>query len=61
MHLHRTAGLEQEIVKLQKELAECTGDRLNIKEELSEAHRIKIQLEELHRVEVAKFKEDSFI
>ncbi|KAL8160924.1 hypothetical protein V2J09_012413 [Rumex salicifolius] len=54
MHFQRTAGLEQEIIKLQKELAECTRDRLNIKEELSEAHRIKIQLEELHRVEVAK-------
>ncbi|KAL8140834.1 hypothetical protein V2J09_006855 [Rumex salicifolius] len=51
MHFQR---LEQEIVKLKRELAECTRDRLNIKEELSEAHRIKIQLEELHRVEVAK-------
>ncbi|TXG64089.1 hypothetical protein EZV62_011083 [Acer yangbiense] len=54
MHFQRTAGLEQEIENLQKKLAACTRDNMNLQEELSEAYRIKGQLADLHAAEVSK-------
>ncbi|KAJ7967588.1 Myosin heavy chain-like protein [Quillaja saponaria] len=54
MHFQRTAGLEQEIENLKKNLAACTRDNLNFQEELAEAYRIKSQLADLHSTEVAK-------
>ncbi|GKV19812.1 hypothetical protein SLEP1_g30029 [Rubroshorea leprosula] len=54
MHFQRTAGLEQEIENLKKQLAACTRDNQNLQEELSEAYRIKGQLAELHGTEAAK-------
>ncbi|GMJ06822.1 maternal effect embryo arrest 13 [Hibiscus trionum] len=54
MHFQRTAGLEQEIENLRKELAACTRHYQNLQEELSEAYRIKTQLADLHREEAAK-------
>ncbi|XP_011030328.1 PREDICTED: nucleoprotein TPR-like isoform X2 [Populus euphratica] len=54
MHFQRTAGLEQEIENLKKQLAACSRDNLNLQEELSEAYRIKTQLAKLHQAEAAK-------
>ncbi|XP_039002804.1 early endosome antigen 1-like isoform X5 [Hibiscus syriacus] len=54
MHFQRTAGLEQEIENLRKELAACTRHNQNLQEELSESYRIKTQLADLHREEAAK-------
>ncbi|CAK7330183.1 unnamed protein product [Dovyalis caffra] len=54
MHFQRTAGLEQEVDNLKKQLAACSRDNLNLQEELSEAYRIKTQLAELHQAEAAK-------
>ncbi|KAK8613580.1 hypothetical protein V6N13_101338 [Hibiscus sabdariffa] len=54
MHFQRTAGLDQEIENLRKELAACTRHNQNLQEELSEAYRIKTQLADLHREEAAK-------
>ncbi|CAJ1924721.1 unnamed protein product [Sphenostylis stenocarpa] len=54
MHFQRTAGLEQEIENLKKNLAACIKDNLNLQEELSEAYRIKGQLADLHNAEVSK-------
>ncbi|GAB4853421.1 hypothetical protein Ancab_017612 [Ancistrocladus abbreviatus] len=54
MHFQRTAGLEQEIENLKKKFAACTRENLNLKEELSEAYRIKGQLAELNNAEVSK-------
>ncbi|KAL4346789.1 hypothetical protein GQ457_17G003490 [Hibiscus cannabinus] len=54
MHFQRTAGLEQEIENLRKELAACSRHNQNLQEELSEAYRIKTQLADLHREEAAK-------
>ncbi|XVF01397.1 hypothetical protein REPUB_Repub04eG0085700 [Reevesia pubescens] len=53
MHFQRTAGLEQEIDNLKKQLDASTRDNLNLQEELSEAYRIKTQLADLHREEAA--------
>lgn len=39
----RTAGLEQEIENLKKQLATCTRENQNLQEELSEAYRIKVR------------------
>ncbi|KAH6789912.1 myosin heavy chain-like protein [Perilla frutescens var. frutescens] len=41
LHFQRTAGLEQEIENLKKQLSTCTRDKQNFQEELSEAYRIK--------------------
>lgn len=38
----RTAGLEQEVENLKKKLTDCIKENSNIKEELSEAQRIKV-------------------
>ncbi|KAJ6302605.1 hypothetical protein OIU77_016657 [Salix suchowensis] len=57
MHFQRTAGLEQEIENLKRQLAARSRDNLNLQEELSEAYRIKTQLAELHQAEAAKNKE----
>ncbi|KAB2087975.1 hypothetical protein ES319_A04G142300v1 [Gossypium barbadense] len=54
MHFQRTAGLEQEIENLRKELAACVRNNQNLQEELCEAYRIKTQLADLHREEAAK-------
>ncbi|KAK8564244.1 hypothetical protein V6N12_036372 [Hibiscus sabdariffa] len=54
MHFQRTAGLEQEIENLRKELAACSRHNQNLQEELCEAYRIKTQLADLHREEAAK-------
>ncbi|KAG6789708.1 hypothetical protein POTOM_005827 [Populus tomentosa] len=54
MHFQRTAGLEQEIENLKKQLAACSRDNLNLQEELSEAYRIKTQLAKLHQAEAAQ-------
>ncbi|KAJ6751121.1 hypothetical protein OIU85_001626 [Salix viminalis] len=54
MHFQRTAGLEQEIENLKRQLAARSRDNLNLQEELSEAYRIKTQLAELHQAEAAK-------
>ncbi|GMJ03493.1 maternal effect embryo arrest 13 [Hibiscus trionum] len=54
MHFQRTAGLEQEIENLRKELAACSRHSQNLQEELCEAYRIKTQLADLHREEAAK-------
>ncbi|KAL3611558.1 hypothetical protein D5086_002578 [Populus alba] len=54
MHFQRTAGLEQEIENLKRQLAACSRDNLNLQEELSEAYRIKTQLAKLHQAEAAK-------
>ncbi|GMH03086.1 hypothetical protein Nepgr_004925 [Nepenthes gracilis] len=54
LHFQRTAGLEQEIENLKKKLAASTRENLNLKEELSEAYRIKSQLAELHNESVSK-------
>lgn len=39
----RTAGLEQEIENLKKQLATCIRQNQNLQEELSEAYRIKVR------------------
>lgn len=39
----RTAGLEQEVENLKKKLADCIKENSNIKDELSEAKRIKVR------------------
>ncbi|GAB2253250.1 hypothetical protein Droror1_Dr00006097 [Drosera rotundifolia] len=57
MHFQRTAGLEQEIEHLKIKLATSTRHNLNLKEELSEAYRVKSQLAELHSAEVSKNSE----
>ncbi|XP_051147108.1 uncharacterized protein LOC127262461 [Andrographis paniculata] len=54
IHVERTAGLEEQIQNLKKELAACTRENRNLQEELSEAYRIKSQLAELHNAEVVK-------
>lgn len=54
MYCRRTAGLEQEVENLKKKLADCTKENSNIKEELSEAQRIKTYIDQLHKSEVAK-------
>ncbi|KAB5520669.1 hypothetical protein DKX38_024988 [Salix brachista] len=54
MHFQRTAGLEQEIENLKRQLAARSRDNINLQEELSEAYRIKTQLAELHQAEAAK-------
>ncbi|PSS29264.1 Sporulation-specific protein [Actinidia chinensis var. chinensis] len=57
MHFQRTAGLEQEIENLKKQLAACVIENSNLQEELSEAYRIKSQLADLHAAEVSKCTE----
>ncbi|KAJ4831560.1 hypothetical protein Tsubulata_029493 [Turnera subulata] len=54
MHFQRTAGLEQEIESLNRKLAASSRDIINLREELTEAYRIKTQLADLHRLEVEK-------
>lgn len=54
MYLRRTAGLEQEVENLKKKLADCIKENSNIKDELSEAKRIKTHLDQLNKLEVAK-------
>lgn len=54
MHFRRIAGLEQEIENLKKKLAACTKENSILKEELSEAKRIKTHLDQLLKEEVQK-------
>lgn len=54
MHFQRTASLEQEIESLKMKLANCTREKHNLQEELTEAYRVKAQLADLHAGEVAK-------
>ncbi|KAG6424981.1 hypothetical protein SASPL_115404 [Salvia splendens] len=54
LHFQRTAGLEQEIENLKKQLATCIRQNQNLQEELSEAYRIKSQIADLHKAEVSK-------
>ncbi|XP_021866218.2 uncharacterized protein [Spinacia oleracea] len=54
MYCRRTAGLEQEVENLKKKLTDCIKENSNIKEELSEAQRIKTYIDQLHKLEVAK-------
>ncbi|KAL9238539.1 hypothetical protein vseg_012944 [Gypsophila vaccaria] len=53
-YLRRTAGLEQEVENLRKKLVDYVKENSDIKDELSEAKRIKTQLDELHKLEVSK-------
>ncbi|XP_018461562.1 uncharacterized protein LOC108832588 isoform X3 [Raphanus sativus] len=48
------ASLEQEIESLKMKLANCTREKHNLQEELTEAYRVKAQLADLHAGEVAK-------
>ncbi|RID52953.1 hypothetical protein BRARA_G00382 [Brassica rapa] len=54
MHFQRTASLEQEIEALKMKLANCSREKHNLQEELTEAYRVKAQLADLHAGEVAK-------
>ncbi|KMT01033.1 hypothetical protein BVRB_9g222950 isoform A [Beta vulgaris subsp. vulgaris] len=54
MYCRRTAGLEQEVENLKKKLADCIKENSNIKDELSEAKRIKTYMDQLHKSEVTK-------
>ncbi|XP_021717134.1 myosin-9-like isoform X3 [Chenopodium quinoa] len=54
MYCRRTAGLEQEVENLKKKLTNSVKENSNIKEELSEAQRIKTYIDQLHKLEVAK-------
>ncbi|XP_074275861.1 uncharacterized protein LOC141599670 isoform X2 [Silene latifolia] len=53
-YFRRTAGLEQEVENLKKEKADCEKENSDIKNQLSEAMRIKAYLEQLHELEVSK-------
>ncbi|XP_021776152.1 myosin-9-like [Chenopodium quinoa] len=57
MYCRRTAGLEQEVENLKKKLTNSIKENSNIKEELSEAQRIKTYIDQLHKSEVAKNSE----
>ncbi|XP_074312741.1 uncharacterized protein LOC141648156 [Silene latifolia] len=50
----RTAGLEQEVENLKNKLAGYVKQNSDIKDELSEAKRIKTHLDQLHKLEVSK-------
>jgi hypothetical protein len=54
MHFERTAGLEQEIENMKRNLAICIREKCNFQEELSEAYRVKSQLADLYTVEASK-------
>ncbi|KAL9244742.1 hypothetical protein vseg_018479 [Gypsophila vaccaria] len=49
-----TAGLQQEVVNLKKDLADSSKENADIKDKLSEAERIKAHLDQLHKIEVSK-------
>ncbi|KAK9690508.1 hypothetical protein RND81_09G133200 [Saponaria officinalis] len=53
-YFRRTAGLEQEVENLKNKLADYVKEKTDIKDELSEAKRIKTHLDELYKLEVSK-------